>query len=35
MGRARQLWEEFSAAIERKDADALLDRTTRRTRPTC
>ncbi|MDQ3538169.1 MAG: nuclear transport factor 2 family protein [Actinomycetota bacterium] len=25
MGRARQLWEEFSAAIERKDAGALLD----------
>ncbi|MGH3666517.1 MAG: nuclear transport factor 2 family protein [Egibacteraceae bacterium] len=25
MGRARQLWEEFCAAIERQDADALVD----------
>ena len=25
MGRARQLWEELSTAIERRDADALVD----------
>ena len=25
MGRARQLWEELSAAIERRDSDALVD----------
>ena len=25
MGRARQLWEEFCAALERQDADAMVD----------
>ncbi len=25
MGRARQLWEELSTAIERRDADAIVD----------
>ncbi len=25
MGRAKQLWDELSAALERKDADAIVD----------